>query len=257
MGVLSWILATTAVLVVDIAVAAVAPALPFAPIAGFGAAFAMVAGAVLLVGALAPAASPKGAIALIAPLGVIVAVGWWSPRGMVGALAVVGALLTGGSLVGGIVGAGVKHPGHLLVVAWVSSLADLYSVLSPHGVSAHVIRSQAALSLAALSWPIPGTPDISPVLGVGDVMLSTVYLVVARRHRMGIARMVIALTVGYAATFVALLVCQRALPVLPFLAGAVLLIVPGARKLQAKDRRTAFIGMGIMTILFAAAWCTR
>ena len=93
---------------------------------------------------------------------------------------------------------------------------------------------------------------MTPILGVGDVVLAALYLAAATKHGLSRARTLAALAAGFTATFVALLLLERALPALPFLGLAIVLAHPEARLPPREERRQAAIG--ILVIVALAAW---
>lgn len=160
------------------------------------------------------------------------------------------SLLGAGSALGAAIGARIEHPGHLLFVASASSLADIFSVTSPSGPSAAIAQSELALSLAAVAWPMLGTRNIEPFLGVGDIVFSGLYLSTARRHGFTLQRTLLALAGGYALTMLGVFVFRTAVPALPFLGGAMLWAHPEARRPPVTDRRRGLVVLSVMAALF-------
>lgn len=227
------------------------------PVVGYGVAMVAVVAAVLGTCATAPTLPKSRASLLLLPLAALVALAVFEVAvfevgaSMLGPAAVVLALLLGaGSLAGALVGGHIPSFGYLVVVAYVSTLADLYSVLAPSGPSAQIVQSEAALSVLALSWPIPGMEGLLPVLGVGDVVMSALYLAAVRRHRRGLGRTVIGLGVGFIITFATVIVTEVAIPALPALALAFLVVQPKAFAVPEQERRTAIVGGLALTALF-------
>jgi hypothetical protein len=166
------------------------------------------------------------------------------------ALAISIALLAGGTALGSLVGTRIEHAGHLLFVALASALADVFSVTSPEGPSAAIAKSDVALRIAAVSWPMIGSGSIEAFLGVGDVVFTGLYIATARRHELPLRRTVLALAAGYCATMLAVLVLQVAVPALPFLGGAMLIAHPEARQPPVAERRRGFVVLSVMAALF-------
>jgi hypothetical protein len=152
------------------------------------------------------------------------------------AVAVTACLLVAGTLVGAVVGRALEHPGHLVFVAIVSSAADAFSVFHPSGPSAAIVKSEAALSLLALPWPMLGTHAIEPFLGVGDVVFAALYVAAARRHALPLRATLLALTLGFAVTMVAVVALEAAVPALPFLGLAMVIAHRQARRPPERDR---------------------
>ena len=173
------------------------------------------------------------------------------------AAAVTVMLLGAGSLIGAVIGGEIKHPGHLLPVAVVSSLVDVFSVLHPSGPTAHVVRSEVALNLLVLPWPFLGTPHIAPVLGVGDVAFAALYFSASRAHGLSLRRTWLALGFGCLVTLLVLLTFVQAVPALPMFGLAMLIAHPEARRLPKEERKQALLGLGIVCVLFAAVFVLR
>jgi hypothetical protein len=171
------------------------------------------------------------------------------PLGIAGSAAVILALLASGSVSGGVLGARIAHPGHLSVVAIVSSLADLWSVLAPSGPTAAIVTSAPLLSVLALPFPMLGTSDIEPLLGLGDIVFVALYLTASERFELGKTRTMIALGLAFAVTALAVIVLARAIPALPFLGVAVLLAHREARLPPPSERRTFALGMVALALL--------
>ncbi len=141
------------------------------------------------------------------------------------------ALLAGGTSLGAWVGYRIETPSHLLAVAVVSSLVDAFSVLHDAGPSAQIAQSAEMLSLLALPWPMLGTADLIPVIGVGDVVFAALYVGACRVHRLSLVRTCVALSCGFLLTLVALFVFVRPIPALPFLGMCIVIAHPQARSL--------------------------
>ena len=251
---LPFALALGAALTLQLAFYAIAPfiALP-SPLGGLFA-FAAVALSVLVAGLTVPWLALRRTWILLLPVGALVSLARLhvDASSVAAAALVLLSLLTLGALVGGFVGSRVEAPGHLLVVAAVSSLADLYSVLTPGAPSHTLAASELLLPLVAIPWCPLGSRSFLPILGLGDVVMSALYLASARIHHLGRARMFGALALGYALCLAALLRSEEALPALPFLGVAVVLLVPEARRLPPSDRSRAAIGVLVFVALFGA-----
>lgn len=169
--------------------------------------------------------------------------------GVAGSVLVTTFLLLSGTALGSAIGARVIHPGHLLLVAWVSTLADLWSVYHPAGPSRAVVCSPHALSVLALPFPLLGTDRVEPLLGAGDVVFAALYLAAARTHNLSQRRTLAALGVGFAVAFLVVWGTGTATPVLPFLGAAFLLAQPAARYLPPPERRLGAIVAGLLTFV--------
>jgi len=247
--------ALLAALAAQLAFHAAGPSLAPPPPWGGVATYLAVVASVLGTGAVAPCLRlPLLGGALLLPAAVLTGLGVMrvGASAPLPAGAVLLCLLGAGTLAGAGVGGRVERAGHLGVVAYVSALADLFSVFTPGAPSDEVLRSEVLLSVVALPWPRLGEGVYLPILGVGDVVMTALYLAAARHLELGRGRMLFALAAGYLGCLAVLLARGTALPVLPFLGVAVVLGVPGARALPREERRPALLGAVVLTVLFAA-----
>ncbi len=258
-AIVRWVLVADAAALVLVLAALAAPSVPATPLVAFIAGFAAVSTSMVAT-ALAtpplPRAALSGVLLAIAALVLVFALDLARGANVGGAAIVTIALLLGGTCVGAVVAGGVEHPGHLLVVAVVFTLVDTFSVFHEAGPSAAIVASETVLSLVALPWPQLGapTPTIEPFLGVGDVVATALFVGVARKHALGLARTAAALLVGLAVTMTLVVVMRQAIPVLPLLAGAMLVAHPAARRLRREDRRPALLGLLALMLVYVAIW---
>jgi hypothetical protein len=225
-----------------------APLVNVAPVAAFAVGFGCVTLAALAAGFEAPAQSRALSLAAsLAPALVLLLIVFVTrPSTWLAALCVFVTLLAAGSTLGGFVGGHIQHPGHLLFVAIASSLADVFSVTQPEGLSAAIVQSEAALSVAALSFPMLGTRQIEPLLGVGDVVFTALYLAAARRHGLPLLRSVLSLAFAFFVTMLAVIVFRAPVPALPFLGAAMLITQPRVWQVPERDRWRGFVALLIM-----------
>lgn len=250
-----WAGAIAVAIAAMLGAAAIAPQVAISPVLAFAIGFGAIAGSVLAVSALCPRPR-KRALLVVAGcgallLGLLFIGRLHPPPTWLAAALVTAALLGGATVLGALVGGGVEHPGHLLMVVGVSSVADAGSVLSPEGPSAMIAQSEVALSVLALPWPMLGTDAIEPMLGGGDVVFAALYLAASRTHGLSQRRTLVALGLGFAATLAFVVGLEQAVPALPFLGLAMLVAHPEARVLPTKDRKRAAAIAGL--VLVAAA----
>jgi len=243
--------------------AAIAPYVPlpvttevWAARVSFALAFAFVTTEVLLVASLAAPLQGPRALALSVSMAVgLGAIAVMQPPAAAWGSALVALLLLGaGSALGAFVGNHVLSAGHLGVVAVLSSIADALSVFHEEGPSAQILESAPALALLAIAAPMPGTADIPPVLGVGDVVMTALYLAASAKHGLSRARTLVALSTGLAATLGAVLVLERAVPAPTVMGLAVVIAHPAARLPPREDRLQAAIGIAVAAALAAWLW---
>jgi len=207
-----------------------------APLA-YGLGFAAVCGSALAVGLALPRPPPRALFALVVPVGSLLALSAARAVGLEAAMAVTACLLLAGSLVGGTIGYAIEHPGQLLFVVLVSAFADVLSLYQPGGVSHEVLQSEQALLALALPWPMLGTPYIEPMLGVGDVAFTALYVTATRAHALSMVRTTSALAAAFLVTMALVMWLESALPALPLLGCAMLVAQPAMRRPSAEDRR--------------------
>lgn len=232
-----------------LALRAVGPAVPLHPLGSYVFSFSCVCALVLASAQACPARARGDLVWLVGALGVLGLVAWSGGRGAAHAAVVLAALLIAGSVLGSVVGTAIEHAGHLVFVALVSSLADAASVLHPKGLSAAIVESEQALSLLALPFALLGTADTPPLLGVGDVVFTALYVAAARRHGLSERRTLLALALAYAVTMVAVAGLEMALPALPFLGLAMVVAHPEARRPAVRDRARGFAAIAVLAMV--------
>jgi hypothetical protein len=262
-GALRWLLALLAgpsALVLSALVASrIALEHPVAQLAAGVLAFACVCAEVLLAASFTPRFDKRALVGLAAPAALLALVAWLGPAlpPLGAAVLVTLGLLTLGTLTGAVVGRAVEKPGHLVVVVVVSALVDVFSVLHPEGPTAQLVQVETVVSVLLLPWPVLGTSDIVPILGMGDITFAAIYLVTARQFGLSVRRTVVALAAGFAATLGVVLATEAGVPALPFLGVAMLVAHPEARRLPPQDRRTAAIGLVVIVALFMLVFALR
>lgn len=236
--------------------ARLAPYSALSPLSAYGVAFCCVVLCVFGASLTAPQRSAALVVGTLTGLACMAFAARMGERaGIFEPLSVLVSLLLLGSSVGAWVGARIQHPAHLMFVALVSGIADTLSVTQPGGVSATIVEHPHALALLALPWPMLGTRDIAPLLGVGDIVFTSLYIRASRTHQLPLARTVLALALGYAITTAAVILWSRPIPVLPLLGAAMVLAQPRTRAIAPADRRrgawviTALVGVIAVWIL--------
>lgn len=258
-GIGAWVGALAGAATVFVGARLVAPQLDVEPLAAFAIGFGCVVCAALAAGLQAPVPSrPRVLVAQLLPaLAVLALVLVMRPSSWLVALCVFVTLLAAGSLLGTFVGARIQHPGHLLFVAIASSLADVFSVTQPEGLSAAIASSEVALSLVALSFPMLGTDQVEPLLGVGDVVFTALYLAATRRHGLPLLRSALSLAFAFFVTMLAVILFRAPVPALPFLGAAMLIAQPRTWQVPARDRRRGFVALSVMVALLLALMLRR
>lgn len=126
--------------------------------------------------------------------------------------------------IGLIVAQGMREVNYLLMAAVVAALTDIVSVFM--GPTKHLITTDV-FDYLSFQWGILGLGNISPIIGMGDFVFLTLFFTGARKFgwdaRKTLGAMCCALAVGLLAT----LYGPRALPALPFMAMALLVVHAG------------------------------
>jgi hypothetical protein len=168
-------------------------------------------------------------------------------RGKYDAVAVVvvsTALVLFAYAVGDSVGQLIEDVGHLFPACVVAGAVDLASVIHPKGPTHAIVSSAKALTLSAVSFPIPGTTAFAPALGIGDLLFAALLFGAARKHGLSLVRMALLVGTGIAIAGVASALLRAAVPALPSIGLCVVLGYRRVRVLQRKDRSVAFLFMG-------------
>ncbi|HYP89256.1 MAG TPA: hypothetical protein VEQ59_13910 [Polyangiaceae bacterium] len=144
---------------------------------------------------------------------------------------------------GGSLGKSVQHQAHLFPACVVAASADVVSLLSPEGPSHAVAASERALSVLAIWFPVPGTRESSPALGVGDLVFIAFVLGVAVAHQLDYKRAIACCVAGVVLAGFAAAALGVAVPALVPIAAATIIGLPSIRKLRRADRRAAHVSM--------------
>ncbi|MGZ3450723.1 MAG: hypothetical protein ACXVEF_14065 [Polyangiales bacterium] len=164
------------------------------------------------------------------------------------------ALLAFAWATGAAIGRRIEHAGHLLPAIFVAAAADLASVASSWGPSKAIVANERALSLLAISAPVPGVRAAAPVLGVGDLIFVALVLGTVDAKKLRYGRAVSLALVGIAIAGFASARLGAAVPALPAIGALLLLGLPQIRKVTRKDRTVTTIAIGVSIVV--AIWTT-
>ncbi|MBI5534634.1 MAG: hypothetical protein HY898_18050 [Deltaproteobacteria bacterium] len=196
------------------------------------------------------------ALGVAAPA-LVAAVAYAKGDGAWSVVAVAACLIVFGHVLGDLIGGNIEHPGHLLPACVVVSIVDITSVLHPSGPSHAVLASERALAVMVVSFPVLGTHDVAPTIGVGDLLFIALLLAAARRHSLPWIRVAVLIAAGIAVAGAASAWLNAGVPALPAIGLAVAAGVRDARKLRPKDRKTATIIMVGAAVVAAALVASR
>jgi hypothetical protein len=155
--------------------------------------------------------------------------------------------------IGATIGRRIEHPGHLLPACVVVACADAASVVSQWGPTHAIAESERALSVMAISFPVPGEASVAPALGVGDLVFMAIVLGAAAVHGLSVVRTALLCAAGTLVAGAASAVLATAVPALLPIGAAVLIGLPAARRVRLEERRVAVLAMVIAVSVAAAA----
>jgi hypothetical protein len=163
------------------------------------------------------------------------------------------ALVALGWGIGATIGRRIEHPGHLLPACVVVASADVASVVSRWGPTHAIAESERALSVLAMSFPVPGEASVAPALGVGDLVFMAIVLGAVAVHGLSVVRAALLCALGTLIAGGASAVLATAVPALLPIGAAVVIGLPAARRLRSEERRVAGLAMVIAVSVAAAA----
>ncbi|HWZ88490.1 MAG TPA: hypothetical protein VNW92_06555 [Polyangiaceae bacterium] len=214
-------------------------------VGALGGNIAAFAGATLIpILALAIAASAEVALAptlfvAVTAIASLIAVALVQPAPLTAVLLVDGALVGVAWACGTSLGRRVQHASHLLPACVVAASADIVSLLSPEGPTHAIVKSDRALTVLAVWFPVPGSSALAPALGVGDLLFIGLVFGVAVAHHLPYARTVLLAVLGTSLAGLAAAWLGVAVPALVPIAAAILLGLPMVRNVRPADRSAA------------------
>ena len=152
--------------------------------------------------------------------------------------------LTLASGIGLWIGEGIDAISHLIPVAIVATLADIWSVSA--GATSMIIVS-SAINYFLLRFPVPGSSEIPYLIGLTDFLFFAIFFQAARRFELGTRKNVILLLSSFLITVAAALFFGVGLPVLPFM--ALLFVAGNFKKLELKREEIKQIMIFLVVIL--------
>ena len=185
-----------------------------------------------------------------------IALGAFAFAGVNGAIAAVvvdTAIVALAWAIGATIGRRIEHPGHLLPACVVVACADAASVVSAWGPTHAIAESERALSVMAISFPVPGEASVAPALGVGDLVFMAIVLGAAAVHGLSLVRTALLCGAGTLIAGAASAVLATAVPALLPIGAAVVIGLPAARQVRLHERRVAALAMVIAVSVAAAA----
>jgi hypothetical protein len=163
---------------------------------------------------------------------------------------VTASLLSIGGLVGGYVGGLLDQPAMLSVTAYVAALGDVFSFAHPNGITSRVLQSPRALQFLAVSMPSFDERLFVPVIGVGDIVFGSMFMVGTRRVGLSSRKTVLALSIGLVLAGATSELLELSLPAIPAMSIMVVLFHRESWHLPVgQERRVLANLVGITVVL--------
>lgn len=134
--------------------------------------------------------------------------------------------------IGLIVAQGMREVNYLIMAAVVAALTDIVSVFM--GPTKHLITTNA-FDYMAFQWGILGLGDVSPIIGMGDFVFLALFFMGVRKFGWDARKTLWGMSCALACGLLATLYGPHALPALPFM--AVALLVVHASDIKAQRRQ--------------------
>lgn len=248
-----WLLAGGLCCALVVLSARLAPGVSFSPRPAFALAFVLVTAEILGVARVAPVLrGPWLSGTLLTAFGALSLLHGARLTGDSAGLTSAVLLWTATAL-GAALGGRIDKPGHLMAVAAVSALADLWSVYDPSGPSAvlarTVLEQPDRVSAFALHFPLLGSPHVPAIIGAGDVLFAALYVAAFERHGLPSWKALTALAGGFGLGLALLLWLERPLPLLPLLGLGIVASDARVRSLEARERRSVLVVLALVCAL--------
>jgi len=154
--------------------------------------------------------------------------------------------LTLASGIGLWIGEGIDEIAHLLPVAIVATVADIWSVSA--GATAKIVVS-SAINYFLLRFPMPGYGTIPYLIGLTDFLFFAIFFQAAVRFELGVKKNVLLLLASFFIAVAAAIFFATGLPVLPFM--AILFVIGNYRRLSLKKEEIRQILLFVVFIIIA------
>jgi len=157
------------------------------------------------------------------------------------------ALLGIGCHIGKIIALGVNQRSYLVPLSLVASVTDFWSVW---GGPSHIMVHEPTFQYYFLvSYPLLGTKEILPTLGLGDITFLALYFALLPQYNLKIRATSWAIVFAFLITFLLSFLAGNALPAIPFISAAFLLINWKLLEFKKEDIRTTFVFIGIFFLI--------
>ncbi len=178
------------------------------------------------------------------------------PLSVISALIIDIGLLGIGCHVGKIVAQGVSERSYLVPLSLVASVMDLWSVWG--GPSQLIIQNPQSHNYFLILYPLLGTQQIYPTIGLGDITFMALYLGVIPRYQLKRRQTSWALIVAIFSVYLLSVLSAKPLPAIPFISAAFLVVNWKLLEFKKKELQTTFLFITIfLAILILVAQINR
>jgi hypothetical protein len=146
---------------------------------------------------------------------------------------------------------GIDDITHLIPVALVATIADIWSVSA--GTTAKIVVS-SSINFFLLRFPVLGNNSIPFLIGLTDFLFFAIFFQAAVRYKLGALKNAILLILSFFIAIITALYSNTGLPVLPFM--AVLFIAGNFSRLELKKEELKQVLLFVIVILLVFALVT-
>jgi uncharacterized membrane protein len=140
--------------------------------------------------------------------------------------------------IGMIVAKGVSERSFLVPLSLVASIIDVWSVWG--GPSKMIVDNPQSHHYFLLLYPLLGTPQIYPTIGLGDITFMSLYLGVVPQYQLKQRQTSWALAGAIFAVYLLSVLSGKALPAIPFISAAFLMVNWKLLEFKKKELQTTF-----------------
>jgi uncharacterized membrane protein len=140
--------------------------------------------------------------------------------------------------VGMIVAKGVSERSYLVPLSLVASIMDVWSVWG--GPSKMIVENPQSHNYFLLLYPLLGTQQIYPTIGLGDITFMALYLGVVPQYQLKQRQTSWALVAAIFTVYLLSVLSGKALPAIPFISTAFLMVNWKLLEFKKKELQTTF-----------------
>jgi len=143
----------------------------------------------------------------------------------------------------------VEKVAYIIPLSIIAGVADFWSVF--FGATEEMVRNMETARYFLISFPVIGTPDIMPMIGVTDFVFFGLYIELARKFGLPLKKNIRFLLGIFLAVLILAMVLQHGIPVLPFMAVGFIVINFRDLPFEKEDRKNTVVMIVVLTLVFA------